>query len=309
MNRREFCRSIVAGAALAACGGCDQTGGTLGRLQSVWSRRGLVDGRLWRPRAMDVDADGLVYIVDFTARIQVFTPEGEFVRGWQTPDYKNGKPTGVTIEGDRLLVADTHYFRVLSYALDGTLMEDETIGGTEGHGPGEFGFVTDAVRDASGAMYVAEYGDYDRIQKFSPDGEFILQWGSHGVEPGQFVRPQNLFVDPQDRIWVCDACNHRMQVFDTEGELLFMWGEEGAAPGQLSYPYDIAMDESGNVILIEHGGNRLQVFTELGEPLGWWGRAGRAEGELDRPWALARDHNGLVHVLDTYNHRVQTITI
>ena len=48
----------------------------------------------------------------------------------------------------RLLVADTHYYRVLIYAADGELLE--TIGGRQGHGPGEFGLVTDAVQDSKG---------------------------------------------------------------------------------------------------------------------------------------------------------------
>ncbi|MCA9240414.1 MAG: hypothetical protein KDA37_09450 [Planctomycetales bacterium] len=309
MTRREFCTSIALSTAAAALSGCSGPESSIGRLEKVWARRGLSEGRLWRPRAMDVDAAGQVYIVDFTARIQVFDPEGAFLRGWQTPNFENGKPTGLTIEGDRLLVADTHYFRVLSYTLDGRLVEEETIGGAEGHGPGEFGFVTDAVRDSSGAYYVAEYGDYDRVQKFSPEREFILQWGAHGSQPGEFVRPQNLMVDPQDRIWVCDACNHRIQVFDASGELLTMWGQEGAAPGMLSYPYDIVMDDEGCLLILEHGNYRVQRFTQQGESLGTWGHAGRQPGQLDRPWALCRDRAGRVHVLDTYNHRVQTIRI
>lgn len=309
MTRREFCTSIALGAAAATVSGCTGPGAEIGRLEKVWARRGLSEGRLWRPRAMDVDASGEVYIVDFTARIQVFDREGNFLRGWQTPNFENGKPTGITIAGDRLLVADTHYFRMLSYTLDGTLVEEETIGGTEGHAPGEFGFVTDAVRDSAGAYYIAEYGDYDRVQKFSPDKEFLLQWGEHGAAAGEFVRPQNLMVDAQDRIWVCDACNHRIQVFDSEGKLIKLWGQEGAAPGRLSYPYDIVMDDEGCLLILEHGNYRVQRFTEDGEPLGTWGRAGREPGQLDRPWALCRDSTGRVHVLDTYNHRVQTIRI
>ena len=45
--------------------------------------------------------------------------------------------------------------------------------------------VTDVVQDSQGYYYVAEKGEYDRIQKFSPEGDFILQWGGHGTEPGQ----------------------------------------------------------------------------------------------------------------------------
>ena len=54
-------------------------------------------------------------------------------------------------------------------------------------GDGEFQFVTDAAQDAEGNYYVAQYGEYDRIQKFSPEREFLLSWGEHGHEPGQFL--------------------------------------------------------------------------------------------------------------------------
>ena len=43
------------------------------------------------------DADNL-YIVDMTARIQVFTADGEFIRSWQTPVHENGRPTGLSID-------------------------------------------------------------------------------------------------------------------------------------------------------------------------------------------------------------------
>ncbi len=191
--------------------GCDEDDGSPGRLLQVWGRRGISDGRLQKPRAMAIDADDNLFIVDMTGRIQVFTAEGQFLRGWRTPEIANGKPSGLTFDRDgNLLVADTHYFRMLVYTPAGELLPDRTIGGTCGDGPGEFNFVTDAVQDSQGNYYIAEYGEFDRIQKFTPDGQFVYQWGSHGQEPGQFVRPQNLTIDPQDQIWVADACNHRI---------------------------------------------------------------------------------------------------
>ena len=86
-------------------------------------------------------------------------------------------------------MADTHYYRVLVYSPEGKLLD--TLGGKLGQKPGEFGFVTSAVQDRQGNYYVSEYGDYDRIQKFSPQRRFIRQWGGHGAEPGQFIRPSN----------------------------------------------------------------------------------------------------------------------
>jgi sugar lactone lactonase YvrE len=255
---------------------------------------------------MAIDDDDKLYIVDMTARILVFTPEGDFIRSWQTPVHENGRPTGVSIDRQgRVLVADTHYFRVLVYSPVGELLMQ--IGGAEGPGPGEFGFVTDVVDDRDGNLYVSEYGEYDRIQKFAPDGSFLMQWGGHGSEPGKFLRPQHLEIDEQDHIWVCDACNHRIQIFDLQGNLIDMWGTAGSEPGQLYYPYALVFDDEQSVYICEYGNHRVQKFTRSGQPQGCWGSEGRAAGELHNPWALVRDHKGRIHVLDTNNHRVQRV--
>ncbi len=298
---------IAAALVVVAPLGCDRDNAyTMGRLEQVWGRRGISAGRFQKPRAMAIDAQDRIYIVDMTARIQVFDSRGRFLREWHTPDHRFGKPSGLSIGIDgRVLVADTHYYRVLIYTPEGELVQ--TIGGVKGQGPGEFGLVTDAVQDSQGNFYVAEYGEYDRIQKFSPAGEFLRQWGGHGSAPGQFLRPQNLALDRHDRIWVADACNHRIQVFDTEGNLLTSWGTQGAAPGQLYYPYDVALGDDGTVFVAEFGNHRVQRFTPDGVSLGVWGRHGRAEGELFNPWALALDSRGRLHILDTNNHRVQTV--
>jgi sugar lactone lactonase YvrE len=260
---------------------------------------------------MAVDRQDQLYIVDMTGRIQVFTADGDYLRSWRTPEIDNGKPSGLSFDRHgNLLVADTHYFRVLVYTPLGEPIPDETIGGTNGHAPGEFGFVTDAVQDSKGNYYVAEYGEYDRIQKFSPERQFLFQWGGHGTEPGQFVRPQNLAVDDQDQIWVADACNHRIQVFNATGDqaqLVRIWGQQGTQIGQLSYPYDLVLDGRGHIYIAEFGNHRVQKFTLDGQSLGCWGKHGRREGELHQPWALAQDSEGRIHVLDTYNHRVQRI--
>jgi DNA-binding beta-propeller fold protein YncE len=296
-------------AAVALClAGCNDTQDSFGTLEAVWGKRGLADGRFQKPRAVAIDAEDRVYIVDMTARIQVFDSEGNFLRSWRTPISTNGRPTGISIDRHgRLAVADTHYYRVLFYTPTGELLEEETIGGTMGQGEGEFEFLTDVVQDSAGNYYVAEYGQHDRVQKFSPQGEFLLQWGTHGEELGQFRRPQGILVDSHDRIWVADACNHRIQVFNTQGELLFHWGRQGDAPGELYYPYNLAMDADGNVYVCEYGNHRIQKFTQDGSSLGTWGHSGREAGELFNPWALAFDSRGRLYVLDSNNHRVQRV--
>ncbi len=293
-------------AMLAASGGCVDPGAAAGEFDLVWGRQGQSEGRLQKPRAMAIDNGDRMYLVDMTARIQVFSLDGQFIRGWQTPAWEFGKPSGLSIGRDgNLLVADTHYARVLVYSPEGELLQ--TVGGVAGSGPGEFGFVTDAVQDAQGNFYVSEYGDYDRIQKFSPGGQFLAQWGGHGPEPGKFRRPQSLAMDADGHLWVADACNHRIQVFDSQGTLLNHWGTEGSEPGQLRYPYDLAFDGQGNLWVVEFGNHRVQQFTPQGQSLGCYGTHGRGRGQFHNPWALDLDSAGQVYVLDTYNHRVQRL--
>ena len=297
--------SLLCACLLTACVGCLEPAPT-SDVDLVWGRRGHSEGRLQKPRAMTIDAKDQLYIVDMTARIQVFTADGEYLRGWQTPTHANGRPTGLGIDRDgNILVADTHYFRLLIYSPEGELLR--TIGGEKGTGPGQFGFVTDAVQDSKGFYYISEYGEYDRIQKFTRDGQFVLEWGGHGSEPGQFMRPQCLAIDEEDHIWVCDSCNHRIQVFDTSGKLVQMWGQQGPNPGELNYPYGLTFGRENELYVIEYGNHRVQKFTRDGQSLGCWGTHGRQEGQTHNPWALAYDSQGRIHVLDSNNHRVQRI--
>ncbi len=278
----------------------------------TWGKRGLGDGQFQKPRAITIGPDENVYVIDMTARIQVFDQDGIFLRSWRTPEFKIGKPCGISISNDdQIMIADTHYFRILFYSTDGTLDESRTIGGVNGTGPGQFGFVTDVTQDADGNYYVSEYGDYDRIQKFDPQGNFVCEWGGHGDGPGQFLRPQGLMFDEMGQLWVADSANHRIQVFDVRGDqpkLLKIWGESGRDVGQLCYPYDLFFHD-GHVYVCEFGTHRIQKFTLEGDFVGVWGQAGRELGQLHQPWAMCVDKQARIHVLDTYNQRIQRFNI
>ncbi len=303
ITRREC---LIAFTALIS--GCARDGNTMGRFDKTWGRRGISEGRFQKPRAMTIDSRDRIYVVDMTARVQVFDVDGEFLHGWRTPEKEFGKPTGLsTTRDDRVLVVDTHYHRVLVYSPHGKLLQ--TIGGTPGEKPGQFGLVRDAVEDSRGYLYVSESGECDRIQKLTPEGQFVRQWGSHGSQPGQFTLPQSMAVDEEDRIWVADAANHRIQVFDGEGGLGAVWGTQGREPGQLYYPYDLVFGPEGLVYVAEFGNHRVQRFTRDGQSRGCWGTYGREEGQLYDPWAVVRDSHDRIHVLDTKNHRVQRVRV
>ena len=66
--------------------------------QKVWGSLGAGKGQFSKPRAIAIDDKDQLYIVDMTARIQVFDTDGNYIRGWQTPEHTNGRPTGLTFD-------------------------------------------------------------------------------------------------------------------------------------------------------------------------------------------------------------------
>ncbi len=271
----------------------------------VWGVHGTKPGWLQKPRSAAVDADDQIYICDLTDRIQVFDRDGKYIRHWTTPELNVDGPSGLNIDRfGRLLVADTHFYRILVYDRSGKLLL-QVGDGIQGTTPGRFGYPTDVVTDSEGNFYVSEYGENDRIQVFSPEGKWLRQWGGHGYDPGQFLRPNSLAIDEQDRLYVSDACNHRVQVFNKSGKLLDLFGQRGMGPGQIGYAYGLCLGEGDSLYIAEYGNSRVQKFTRDGKPLGTWGGPGRQPGELFNPWAVVADSQGAVSVIDSNNHRVQ----
>lgn len=291
--------------ALLCAAGCGKPGAP----ELVWGKRGITGGDLVKPRAITIDKHDHLYLVDWTARIQVFDRDGKFLdRMWKTPDFRNGRPSGLSIDRDgNLLVSDSHYHCLRIYSPTGDLLK--TIGGEAGTAPGQFSYISAAIQDEDGFYYVAEFGENQRISKLDAKGQFLHCWGSPGNEPGQFARIRALTLGPDGNLYAADACNHRIQVFTREGKLVRHFGTFGTEPGQLAYPYDLAFGRGKEPCLyvVEYGNSRVQKFTAAGESLGVWGGFGREPGRLCAPWGLAVDSRGRVHVLDSENDRVQRI--
>lgn len=303
-SRRAFLGGLAAGVVAGVGGvGC---GGVLGAApEKIWGVHGTKPGWLHKPRAAAFDGEDHLYLCDLTDRIQVFDRDGNFLRHWTTPALNVDGPSGLNIDRfGRVLVADTHFYRILIYDRAGKL-QFQIGDGVQGTTPGRFGYPTDVVIDSQGFFYVTEYGENDRVQVFSPEGKWLRQWGGHGYEPGQFLRPTSISIDEDDRLYVSDACNHRVQVFDTTGKLLACWGRRGKEPGEMTYAYGLCLGPDDSVYVAEYGNSRVQKFTRDGKSLGIWGGPGRAPGQLFNPWAVAVDSRGSVSVIDSNNHRVQ----
>lgn len=299
------------------------------------------------PRAIDTDGKTLWVVDKGSARIQRLDPmTGKCLQWWSMPKFELGKPTGLTIgptPGDSdpthqsLWVADTHYNRVMVYALPEMPAKAtaETTGpmfvpaqppieprlvasfGTYGKGPGEFIYLTDVaiLPDARGGIervYVSEYGGNDRVSVFDGSLKFLFSFGRCGsgasASDVQFDRPQSLAIDPASReLLIADARNHRVGRFTLDGALLAWYGgpdKVGREPGRFNYPWAILPLGDGTAMVTEHGNCRLQrIELKTGASVWMGGRPGRGVGELAEPWASVV-LDGRMYTLDTANNRV-----
>lgn len=256
------------------------------------------------PRGLFADEDDTVYVLDDAGRVLVYDSSGKLTKQWEMPEFSAGKPEGVWKLADgRVAVADTHYHRIVIFNGDGTVSHKF---GTQGTGPGQFVFPVTIAQDPDGFVYVGEYGDRQRIQKFTVDGEYVTEFGQHGSKDGEFQRPSG--VACQDGlVYVVDAFNDRIQVFEDSGKFVRVIRlPEKSAP--LEYPYDIRLDRHHQIYVIENKAARLTVIRPDGTIVGRYGHPGRGLEQFYQPWDLTILSDGRILVADTGNHRLVELT-
>lgn len=270
--------------------------------------QGFEQGKFVEPRALAASADGKLFVVDRTGRVQRFSADGNFETAWEMPDNSpdKGKSSGICVDAfGRVLVADTHFSRIVAFDHQG---HELFRFGERGTGPGQFLLPTDVAVDSQGNFYVSEYGGNDRVSKFDPDREFLLDFGGIVDGSGSLQTPAAVAVDARDNVWVADSSNHRLCKFDQTGQLLQVVGRFGNGDGELRYPKDLVHLSEDAIVAVDYENNRVVYFGADGRPCGSWGHSGRGEGQLFLPL------NGAVigrtlYIADTKNHRLVGVQI
>lgn len=163
--------------------------------------------------------------------------------------------------------------------------------GLGGTGAGEFleprGI---AVDQESGDVYVADEAN-NRIDKFGPEGEFLMAWGwgvadgktealqtctttcfpgLAGAGAGEFNGAEGIAVDnslgfSHGDLYVADTRNSRIEKFGPNGEFLLQFGSEGTGPGQFKVltKHAVAVDQTTGIVYVADE-SRVQRFDEAG---------------------------------------------
>lgn len=153
------------------------------------------------PHGMHVDTEGNVWVTDALGYAPV-------PAGWGHVIYK------FSPQGELLL----------------TLGEKGVPGDDHSH----FNKPSDVLVAPNGNIFVADghdAGGNNRIVKLNSKGEYLAEWGSTGMENGEFRDPHALAMDSAGRLFVGDRGNSRIQLFDQDGKHLSTWTQFGRPSG------------------------------------------------------------------------------
>ena len=147
-------------------------------------------------------------------------------------------PHGIHVDADgNVWVTDsqgtqdgTKGHQVIKFTPEGEVLLTLGQAGMTGSEPGLLNEPCDVITAPNGDIFVSDghsgqnaeppEGSTGRIIKFSPEGEYIMEWGQIGDATGEFRTPHGMAFDSQGRLFVADRGNHRIQIFDQEGNHL-----------------------------------------------------------------------------------------
>lgn len=246
------------------------------------SAENTAPGTLLQPWGLEVADDGTLYVADtWNHRVQVFSPNGEWLRSWGTygvPDQGANPeamwgPRDLTIDLDgNILVADTGNKRVRVYTPDGVWLRDIGFGGS---GLGQLDEpVGLAVNPINGELYVADTWNR-RISVFSKDGVALRvfdvpMWYDNRSSPDRpylAISPDGTLLAVSDMNATGRNDGPRVVVFDLSGNpvLAFNAPETDFAAGlygaRLVSGIEFAPD--GSLLVVDTESGRLLKFAPL----------------------------------------------
>jgi DNA-binding beta-propeller fold protein YncE len=205
-----------------------------------------------------------------------------------------------------------------STPLESKLFSAVQVIGTRGVAPGQFNKPRSLVCDREDNLYVADITG--RIQKFSSEGQFLLQWQMPQTDLG---KPKGMTLDRDGNIVVVEPHYMRVNHFTPGGRLLAQWGVKGTNAGEFILPRAIVQNSRGEFLVSEYTVvDRVQRFAaEVADtnvfaakavsldPRPWLrqvlGAPGMAPGEFNRAEGLGMGPNDELFVADSCNHRIQ----
>ena len=170
--------------------------------------------------------------------------------------------------------------------------------------PGDFKSPSGVAVDTEGNIWVVDTGCH-RVQKFDPDGDFFLEFGSEGWGQDKLYMPEQIVAEPTGTILVADTSNHCVKRYDSDGEFVLSFGFAGDFDGFMKFPVGLALDREGNIYVADRDNQRIQIFNEDGQYMSKFGAYGFEPGRLNFPSGIAVRRDGTIMVTEKSQNRLQ----
>ena len=225
-----------------------------GNMIAQWTRK---DGVPADAHLVYVGPDDGVYLADRDAhQILKYTSEGELVMSlgnrhraelqapFNHPADMCVAPPGSPLTGE-IFVADgygnssVHHFSASGNHIGSF--------GSPGSSAGEFRVPHSVRVSVDGRIYVADR-ENNRVQIFSPDGEFIEEWTD-------FKKPMGIHIDTAGIVYVTDQVP-RLSILTLDGQLL-------ARGRTFEQAHNVYTDSAGNIYGADVAHHRIQVFRKI----------------------------------------------
>jgi predicted membrane-bound mannosyltransferase/DNA-binding beta-propeller fold protein YncE len=280
------------------------------------------------PRAIAAGLNDDLYVADSrNHRILHIATDGSLLHEWGTfADQATGEapigtfnePWGVAVGPDgSVYVSDTWNHRVQKFTEDGKPIKTWGQYGQPlpevPESKSSFWGPRGIAVDSGGRVFLADTGN-KRIVVFDEDGNYITEFGTAGLDPGQFDEPVGVATANDGTVYVTDTWNQRVQAFmPGEDGIVYLpsaqWDVNAWFGQSLDNKPFIAVSKDKRVFITDPEGYRIIEFTDTGEFVRTWGDFGSGPNEIGLAAGVAVDPAGFIWVTDAGNNRILRYTL
>jgi sugar lactone lactonase YvrE len=198
----------------------------------------------------------------------------------------------------------------------------------------ELYYVTGAVKDSAGNVYVSDFYN-NRIRKIKSNGKIytiagtgVGSYNGDGIKAttADINHPVGICLDKKGNIYFADEFNARIRKIDTAGIITTVAGNGSpgytgdnivATSAELNSADGIAVDDSGSLYIADQSNQRVRkvnyktgiITTIAGKDTAGYSGDGSAAtlAKLSGPQGVAVDKMGNVYIADYWNNRVRMI--
>ncbi|NMN37566.1 DUF6443 domain-containing protein [Pedobacter sp. SG918] len=298
----------------------------------------------YTPLNTAVDQQGNVYVADADNHlIRKISPSGlvSTLAGAGYAGYADGTGTSAAFQHPSALVVDSYGYvyvsdqqnhRIRKISPSGTvttLAGSGSAGFADGTGTGaSFSSPIGLALDASGNLYVADYGNH-RIRKIDLFGgvSTYAGTGSAGLSNGaalssSFRNPMGLSFDAAGNLYVADRLNHSIRKIASSGTVTTLAGNGSAGynngngtSATFNYPNGVAADAAGNIYVADQLNHSIRMVSTSGTvtTLAGNGTAGTVNGSgaairFNSPYGLSMDTGGNIYIAESSGNVIRKLS-